>query len=335
MTTAADEIRPPDVARRPVVDWLAHWGPWLSAAFMTLWVLVRLFKLDDHFLVVLMIGQTPLMAWVAVVLTIGLLMIRRFGPGLIVAVCALAMVAWVAPRAMADGDRLAGADGPRLRVASANLKIGAADPAALLNAMRARDVALLAVQEMTPAWLARADAAGLAGQFPYRIEVPGGLAEGSTLFSKYPISDTGAAPATDGWYYQMYGTVTLPGGAPLFVQSVHTPAPLSPSGVRRWRDSMVHQPRATPKGITRLLIGDFNAGLDHGRMRDLMASGYRDAGDVLGRGLHGTFGTNRARPPVVLDHALADARIGIAGYQVIPVAGSDHQMLLVDLVLPG
>jgi hypothetical protein len=306
----------------------------LTAGFLALWVLVRLLKLDDRFIVVLMVGQTPVLAWAAVVLAAGLLVIRRPGPALVVLACAATMVTWVLPRTLADSDQLAGAAGPTVRLASANLKIGAADPTALLRALRQRDVAVLAVQEMTPDWLIRAEAAGLDGQFPYRVPVPGGLAEGSTLFSRYPLTGTGGAPATAGWYYQMYATVALPGGQRLYVQSVHVPAPLSPSGVGRWRDSLARQPKATPDGPLRVLIGDFNAGLDHGRFRNLLGTGYRDAAAVTGNGLLGTFAASRARPPVVLDHVLADRRIGIKAFRTEPLPGSDHELLIVDLVLP-
>jgi len=312
-----------------------RWFPWLVTGFVVAWTLVRLFGLDDHFILVLLIGQTPVMVGGALGAAASLMLLRRWPAGTIAAVCCVLLTALVTPRGLTDSDPLAGANGLAVRLASANLKIGAADPVRLLRTLTESKVDLLAVQEMTPDWLQRADGAGLAALFPYRIDVPGGLAEGSTLFSRYPLLDTGGAPATDGWYYQMYGTVQMPDGTRVFVQSVHTAAPLSPAGVGRWRDSLARQPKATPDGPLRVLIGDFNASLDAGRMRDLMATGYRDAAGVVGKGFSGTFGATQFRPPVVIDHALVDGRIGIKSFDIRPLAGSDHRLIVVDLVLPA
>jgi endonuclease/exonuclease/phosphatase (EEP) superfamily protein YafD len=317
------------------MGWAQKWVPWVIVGVILAWTAVRVFGLDDHFGLVLLIGQTPLMVGGAVGAAASLVVLRRWPESAVAMACLAVLTILVSPRGVRDSDPLAGATGQPLRLASANLKIGAADPAKLLRRLADDRVEILAVQEMTPDWLRRADAAGLADQFPYRIEVPGDLAEGSTLFSRYPLTETGGAPATDGWYYQMYGTVQLPDGTTVFVQSVHTAAPLSPSGVGRWRDSMSRQPKATPAGELKILIGDFNASLDAGRMRALIDTGYRDAAAVLGKGFFGTFGASQVRPPVVLDHALADRRIGIKDFAAYHLDGSDHQLIVVDVVLPA
>jgi endonuclease/exonuclease/phosphatase (EEP) superfamily protein YafD len=87
-------------------------------------------------------------------------------------------------------------------------------------------------------------------------------------------------------------------------------------------------------GQVRLLIGDFNATLDHAVLRRLLATGYRDAGDVAGAGLAASWPYDKLFPRVTIDHVLADRRIGVRGYAVKPVPRSDHRSVFAELLLP-
>ena len=86
-----------------------------------------------------------------------------------------------------------------------------------------------------------------------------------------------------------------------------------------------------PRG---LLIGDFNATLDHDALRDLLDEGYRDAGEVVGEGLTPTWKAGSViPPPVTIDHVLVDERMGISEYEVHDLPGSDHEALSATLFL--
>jgi endonuclease/exonuclease/phosphatase family metal-dependent hydrolase len=90
-------------------------------------------------------------------------------------------------------------------------------------------------------------------------------------------------------------------------------------------------------GPVRVLLGDFNATLDHGGLRELIATGYRDAAEVTGQGLVGTWGPYDGDriPPVVIDHVLADRRIGVRRFAVHGIPGGDHRAIVAELTLPS
>lgn len=84
-----------------------------------------------------------------------------------------------------------------------------------------------------------------------------------------------------------------------------------------------------------MLIGDFNATLDHSQLRELLDRGYRDAGDVAGKGLEPTWPNNGSLGPLItIDHVLADRRLGIVKYGVGDLPGSDHRPVWAELALP-
>ena len=73
-------------------------------------------------------------------------------------------------------------------------------------------------------------------------------------------------------------------------------------------------------------------------LRDILDRGYRDAADVTGNGLVGTWPAGRSLPPqVTIDHVLADRRFGISGYGVEDLPRSDHRVVHASLFLspPG
>ena len=70
-------------------------------------------------------------------------------------------------------------------------------------------------------------------------------------------------------------------------------------------------------------------------MREVVDRGYRDAGEVTGRGLIGTWPDVRGVPPLIaIDHVLADQRLGIADYATEDLPGSDHQAIRATVFLP-
>jgi endonuclease/exonuclease/phosphatase (EEP) superfamily protein YafD len=88
-------------------------------------------------------------------------------------------------------------------------------------------------------------------------------------------------------------------------------------------------------GPVRLLLGDFNATLDHSVLRRLLATGYRDAADVRGDGMGTTWPYDKLFPRIALDHVLADRRVGVRAFAIHAVPRSDHRALYAELVLPA
>lgn len=309
--------------------------PWLIIAPLALWTAVRLSSWDDWYPAVQLMAFTPYVALCSLIPLLVTIVLRRWSAAVVAALTAVALFACVLPRWSADSDPLAGAGGPALRVLTANVLGGGAAAADLVTLARDQHVDVLALQELTPEFVAAADAAGLAQLLPYRVNYAGPGVGGSGLFSRHPLRDDGLRMNPWG-FGQARGELSVPGARPVLIESVHPVAPYARHAVPQWRSSYSNEPRATPDGPQRILIGDFNATLDHSPLRKLIDSGYRDAADVLGEGLTGTWGPYDGDPipPVVLDRVLADRRIGIRHYQVFDLRGSDHRPVLAELVLP-
>ncbi|MFC0530114.1 endonuclease/exonuclease/phosphatase family protein [Phytohabitans kaempferiae] len=326
---------------------------WLVAAPGVLWAAVRLLGVERGPLVQLL-AFTPYVAGWSLVPVALALALRRWWPAGVAVVAALALIAVVAPRAIGGG---AGrADGPTLRVLTANLLAGAGDARTLVGLIREYDVDVLAVQEFTPAAADRLDAEGLAELMPHRQLNPIVGTAGSGLYSRLPLTG-GGVRRNPGGFTQAYATLTAPGAVPATVESVHPAAPYSLEMLPDWERDLDAQPRATPDGPVRILAGDFNATLDHAPLRRLLASGYRDAADAAGAGLTGTWGpylpnhrhssdgvpairrmaariTGDRIPPVTIDHVLVDRRVGVRDVSVLRLPGSDHRPVYAELALP-
>lgn len=306
-------------------------GCWALAVPGLLWAAVRLFGLERGPLVQLL-AFTPYVAGWSLAPAVLALALRRWWPAGVAVVAAAALIGMVAPRAIGQDSRV---DGPALRVLTANLLAGRAEVPALVRIVRERAIDVVAVQEFTPSAAAELDRHGMAELMPHRRLNPVVGTEGSGLYSRHPLTDTGVR-RNEGGFTQAYGTVRVPGGPPVIVESAHPAAPYSIAMVRWWRIDLANQPRATPDGPIRILAGDFNATLDHAPLRALLDSGYQDAADAAGAGLTGTWGPYDGDriPPVTIDHVLVDRRVGVRNVWVHELPGSDHRAVAAELTLP-
>jgi endonuclease/exonuclease/phosphatase family metal-dependent hydrolase len=289
--------------------WTTGWNSWFPAT--------QLYAFTPYALAVAAVGVPLVVRW------------HRW-PALIAGVSTAVLAFGVLPRGVADGEPLPA--GPPVRVASANLLIGGADATAILSNVRDERVDLLAIQEMTPSWLAAFESAGVGSVLPYRYVAPASKAEGSAIFSRYPLSDAGSHLMALGWFQQVYGVVHVPGAGPLRVESAHAASPYNGEMTQYWEKTLQREPSGN--GV---LLGDFNATLDHGAMRALIDRGWRDAASVVGAGFVPTWGpfAGDPVPPVTIDHVLIASGIGVRDFAAHSVPGSDHRMIISTLVLPS
>lgn len=311
---------------------------WLSVAPFAGWAVIRVFGLEGGFPLVQLLAFTPYVTLASAVPLIASLVARRWWTAGAAAVVVAALGLCVVPRWLPDGDPAGGRPaGPTLRVLSANLMIGGGDPDAVVKLVRDLRVEVLAVQELTSDGLRALDDAGLAGPLPHRFAVPLAGASGSGLFSRYPLSDTASRHHPMSTLAQAEATVAVPGAAPVEVESVHPCAPGDRHHITCWKAELGGQTAATPNGPVRLLIGDFNATLDHALLRRVIDTGYRDAADVAGVGLTMSWPYDEKWyvPKVALDHILADRRVGIGTVSVHGIPGGDHRAIFAELVLPA
>jgi endonuclease/exonuclease/phosphatase (EEP) superfamily protein YafD len=306
---------------------------WLLAVPCAVWAVVRLFGLERGYPAVQLIAFTPYVAAAAVVVAAAALLTRRWAAGAVAAVAAVSLCAVVLPRAIPDGG--SAANGPVVRVLSANLQIGFADERAVLDLARRLKVDVLAVQELTPADASSLESAGVDDVFPHRAAYPADGVVGSALFSRHPLRDA-ALRVHRSTFTQARATVEVPGAAPVQMESVHPQAPWGRPVMAGWERDLRDQPPATVDGPLRVLLGDFNATLDHAAMRRLIGTGYRDAASVAGNGFHATWPYDEKWyvPGIALDRVLADRRIGVRTVRAYEIPGSDHKAVYAELILP-
>nr|WP_319462178.1 endonuclease/exonuclease/phosphatase family protein [Micromonospora sp. RTP1Z1] len=307
---------------------------WLGVVPGAAWAALRLAGLERGPLVQA-VAFTPYVAVGALAPLVLALALRRRWPAVVAAVAALALIGVVAPRAFAAGQP--GADGPTLRLLTANLLKGGADPRTLVDLVRAHRVDVLTVQEFTPQIAAELDRRGLAELLPYRQLNPEVGTTGSGIYARFPLAEVGVRRNQGFFFTQAYGTLAVPGAPPLRVESAHPAAPYAVEVVPDWWTDLRAQPPATPHGRLSVLAGDFNATLDHAPLRALIATGYADAADQAGAGLAGTWGPYDGDPipPVTIDHVLVDHRIAVRSVTVHDVPGSDHRAVLAEIRLPA
>jgi endonuclease/exonuclease/phosphatase (EEP) superfamily protein YafD len=254
--------------------------------------------------------------------------------GLAAVLLALSPLPQVLPRVV--GAAAPGA--PALRVLAVNVKVSGADVDRVVALAVERQADVVALPEASEAYAAevarRASAAGLdlvggtdnplvssarenhswrsGGPFPTSLLVRRDLE---------PEFDLQRPSAT-------MGSLTADirrAGAPLAVAAVHPAAPV-PGGEVPWQVDHESLHNACATATPTVLVGDFNSTFDHTVMRGLLAAGCRDAAEITGNGLTGTWPSSAPWPlRVPIDHLLLNPAAGsVLSYEVVEVAGTDH-----------
>jgi endonuclease/exonuclease/phosphatase family metal-dependent hydrolase len=273
---------------------------------------------------------TPYLLVGAGVVLLGTVVARRWKLAAVAALAVAALAAGVLPRAFADAQP--DARGPALTLASANLYYGQGDPHALVNLVRSRHVDVLSLQELTPEAVAALDVAGLAELLPHRVLQPDAGAAGTGIASRYPVHPRPSDP--NSYHFQPAVSVAVPGTSAVELTAVHAVAPVGRIEPSAWSAELAALP--APAGRrTRILIGDFNATLDHPPLHAVLDTGYRDAADQVGEGLRTTWPADTPVMPVAaIDHVLVDAGTAVRSFDVFPLPGSDHRGVVTEIVLP-
>jgi endonuclease/exonuclease/phosphatase (EEP) superfamily protein YafD len=307
---------------------------WLLIVPGLIWAVFRVGGWDRGPLVQLF-AFTPYVAawsWLPAILALAT---RRWTVGAVALAAAIALTACVLPRALPGRDR-GPTTGVRLNVMTSNMLFGGADPAVIVKLISERDIDVLAVQEFTPEGRQALADAGLGALLPYSslADEPG--ADGSGVYSRYPVTEVGAK-RNGGGFMQAHATVHAPGAQPVMVESAHPLAPYAQRVIGQWREDLLAEPFADTSETPRILLGDFNATLDHSPLRRLISHGYRDAAAAAGKGLIATWGPYDGDPipPVTIDHVLVDKRIGVREVSVHGIPKSDHRAVLAELTVPA
>jgi endonuclease/exonuclease/phosphatase (EEP) superfamily protein YafD len=226
--------------------------------------------------------------------------------------------------------------GRRLQVMTSNLLRGHADASQVVEVAVDRDVDVLVVEEITPQALGRLRAAGIRRVFDHSAgRAEAGIA-GTMVFSDRPLRNVRRLDTAFGSYAM---DVRLRGGA-VHLLAVHPRPPIG--DVAEWRADQraIRQGARGQQGRT-LLVGDFNATMDHAPLRELVGRGYDDAATEATSGWQPTwpsagqvsrFGV--PVPPLLpIDHVFLGAGLRALRTESVTVDGTDHRALVASLAL--
>ncbi len=294
---------------------------------------VRLVPFDAVTPFAQIVGLTPWVGALGVVVLLGALVARRRLVALLLTACLVGHAVWLAPF-FSGGPTQAPAGTAPLRVAGVNAWLGQADAAAVVAAVRAERVDVLAVTELTVDLRERLVAAGIEDVLPYRVDDKVGAGSpGSGLWSALPLSDV---DTTEFSTFAMPSAVVDVGGVPVRVTAVH-PVPPLPELAHEWHAEMLrlgHRAHADPR--PQVLVGDFNATYDHATFRDLLGDRFHDATRSAGHGLNLSWSPSPHVPPVLdLDHVVTDQRNVVTDVGSRGVPGSDHRAIVATVHVPA
>lgn len=186
---------------------------------------------------------------------------------------------WFAP--MIAGDRpAADPDAEPLVVVGSNIEVGAGDSAGVLRRAVALQADVLVITEITLGALERMEDAGLTRAFPYSAGRADPEVSGTMLFANEPVQLVEDLDTSFLSFVADVGDPADAGAEPVRVMAVHPRAPVLPEG---WRADHEVIREAADRNRPDVVVGDFNATMDHEPMRRLRSDGYRDSAELLNR----------------------------------------------------
>jgi endonuclease/exonuclease/phosphatase (EEP) superfamily protein YafD len=285
--------------------------------------------------VLIIAAMSPYLSAAGLVAMILFAVVRRWVPTIIAALLCAVALTLLLPRYL--GPEKSGVPSVSVRVLTANLGLGKADPKAVVALAREK-ADVLVVQEMTPGLAVSLSAVGLDAVMPHRSIDPRTNAAGIGIWSRYPIADS---RVISGYQLAMrIAKIQVPSVAIApTVLAVHLAAPwVQP--LQYFRDDIARFPttlqaaaREAGSGAV-IVAGDLNSTYDMRPFRQLLDAGYRDAAEQAGAGLTRSFPSQSWTGPVVgIDHVLVRNATAAAA-QTVPVSGSDHRGLFTVIELP-
>lgn len=238
-------------------------------------------------------------------------------------------IVWLAPFFVPDHRP---ATTPPFTVMSLNMLGGSADSGQVFRQAGTADVVVLL--ESTPNALRRLEALGWNQRFPYAVGNPGKTSTGSSIYSRFPLSDKFRLPATT--FEQRAATATIPGVGQVRIMAVHPCNPFC--GGSKWsaEHDLIRSTAAANMALPLMVAGDFNAVDDHLPLRQLRSDGLESATDITGAGWLPTYPANRLVPPMIpIDHILLNSRLTATSISTFEVSGTDHLGLMATIAGAG
>jgi endonuclease/exonuclease/phosphatase (EEP) superfamily protein YafD len=219
-----------------------------------------------------------------------------------------------------------------LTVMTCNVYFGRGDAAQILDVARTSDVDVLALQEITPELVDALARLGIADRFPYSVLAPAPLWAGAALWSRFPLREA-RIEAVDQLYRvsARVGLAADPSEDDPAVSSLHIHAPWPPAP-GPWIDQL-HALRDELKALSGpcIVMGDFNASIDHAPFRGVLSAGCLDA-TATSRSWPALTYPDHLRLPalIAIDHVLTRGWLANQAH-FASITGTDHRAVIARL----
>ncbi|QRY46306.1 endonuclease/exonuclease/phosphatase family protein [Mycolicibacterium boenickei] len=299
------------------------------------WALASRYLPVTNHAVLITAALSPYLVLCGLVAVVLLIMDRQWVFATVATALTAAMLAVEIPLYLRSDD--VAPDAIAVRVLTANLRDGLADPGRLVKTAEAQ-ADVLGFQELTPGAVERLSAAGLDATFRYRWLEPRRGASGVGLWSRFPLhANEKIATYTMAFVSARIRVAGISIDPSVLV--VHLPGPW-PQAIDGWRHDIDRLPAtltevadATGGGAV-VVAGDLNSTTDMRPFRGLLRNGYRDAAEQSGSGITPTFPADSWLPPfVAIDHVLTHGCTATLLHS-IEIPGSDHRGLVTTVMIP-
>ena len=299
-------------------------APW------AVWAIARTAGLDRAHPFVAFAAFTPYAAATAPFALLVALVLRQRVVALIALVTVVLFAIAVLPRVMGDDETTGSETVGTITVMTSNLFGGRGDAERIMELVRRYDVDVLALQELTPQALDRIEAAGGDEVFQGRAAEPRPGGAGNAILTRSPLR---RVPSTEGWSLPHEPAVDIRvRERAIRVRVAHPTTPVGRAHTAEWQAYLRALPAPSEDGRA-LLLGDFNATLDHADFRRLLGRGWRDAGGAAGEGLRPTWPVGRRILGLTIDHVLFSERFALSDYQLREIPNSDHRAVIATLAV--
>jgi endonuclease/exonuclease/phosphatase family metal-dependent hydrolase len=228
---------------------------------------------------------------------------------------------------------------PHYRFVTYNVHFPEARDQKTIDALRRTGGDVLCLQETDAAWR-QALVAAFAADYPYMIFEALDGAAGLGIISRFPLTDLGILPRSEGWHPAWYVMVETPAG-PVQLLNVHLRAVFDGEGdplssLLDTGGDHVQEMKAFTSVLSAempsLVLGDFNEGIDGGAVNYLERKRYRNALPLFRPGQPTWRGTSVGGAlEMTLDHVLFDRFFEPLNAYVVNGGNSDHLPVVAHL----
>ncbi|MFC0626842.1 endonuclease/exonuclease/phosphatase family protein [Kribbella deserti] len=217
-----------------------------------------------------------------------------------------------------------------LTVMGANILGGGASPETVAALIRTHQPAFVSLPEATED-VRKAIEAKLPGYRGHTIQTDDSPVSATSVLVSTRLGDVRFDAAGDP---TSFGHVAVTGGAlgELRLIAYHSFPPV-PSAAGRWRDDLkaIGPWCADGKAV---IVGDFNASIDHAPFRKALGDRCRSVAPSVGRGLIGTWPADRpAFVRTQIDHVVFTEGLAPIGFTAYDLKGSDHRAVVAKLAV--